>query len=402
MNNYIFNLETTKIELHFEKSEYNALTDEQKRELKSAFLWSSREKCWVSRAKEPNLWRAKEIVKKLGFAEEKREGKRLTYAEQIERQTGRAETRAERYETYADNAEARAEQMQKPLSDMRGDIAFFTQPNINSSSGRAFTNRRNKMFERYEKGFKEYRKSEYFKEKAAIARATASQAQFKDPAYLDRRIKECKKEISKREKNIIHYEEILYAIENGEVKKKYSGEEITEDEVSEWLNHELELIEVAMDKQGYLENCLDEIGGIPFSKENIKVGYIVRMQRFGVAEIVSTGSLNVVYKILNGGAAGGILKGAYAEITEIIKAEEKKRINHPFKVGETFNARVWYNGFHDAVYEIVKVTNATIQLKRIGSDCKAITRKPKPVEGTKRWVFSIDDSYRNTFSKETE
>ena len=31
---YIFNLETTKIELHFEKSEYNAMTDEQKRELK--------------------------------------------------------------------------------------------------------------------------------------------------------------------------------------------------------------------------------------------------------------------------------------------------------------------------------------------------------------------------------
>ena len=40
MRQYIFNLETTKIELHFEKSEYNALTAEQKADLKSAFLWS--------------------------------------------------------------------------------------------------------------------------------------------------------------------------------------------------------------------------------------------------------------------------------------------------------------------------------------------------------------------------
>ena len=34
MKQYIFNLETTKIELHFEKSEYNALTAEQKADLK--------------------------------------------------------------------------------------------------------------------------------------------------------------------------------------------------------------------------------------------------------------------------------------------------------------------------------------------------------------------------------
>jgi hypothetical protein len=45
MSNYIFNLETTKIELHFEKAQYNALTDDQKQELKGAYLWSNRGKC---------------------------------------------------------------------------------------------------------------------------------------------------------------------------------------------------------------------------------------------------------------------------------------------------------------------------------------------------------------------
>lgn len=399
---YIFNLETTKIELHFEKAEYDALSVEQKQTLKSAFLWSNYGKCWLSRAKEPNLWRAKEVAKKLGFTEEKREGERLTYAEQIERQTERAEARAERYETYAGNAELKAEQLQKPINDMHGDIAFFTQPNINSSSGRAFTNRRNKMFELYEKGFEEYRKSNYFKEKAKVARVTASQEHFKDPAYLDRRIRECKTEISKREKNIISWEETLYAIENGAIKKRYNGEVITTDEVKEWLNRELELVEVAMDKQGYLENCLDEIGGIRFNKDNIKVGYIVRMQKFGVSEIVSTGPINVTYKILHGGAAGGVLKGAYAEIIEVIREEEKKHTDHPFKVGEQFKVRIWDNGFHEVIYEIVKATSATIQLKPVGSDTKPITRKPKLVAGTKRWTFSINDSYSNTFCKEVE
>ncbi|GHV34263.1 hypothetical protein FACS1894187_04490 [Synergistales bacterium] len=272
MKQYIFNLETTKIELRFEKAEYDALTDTQKRELKGAFLWSNRGKCWVSRAKEPNLWRAKEIAKKLGFAEEKREGERLTYAEQLERQAERAEERAERYEGYADNAAVRASQLQKPIGDMRGDISFFTQPNINSSAGHAFTRRREKMFTQYERGFEEYRKSEYFMDRAATARGTASQAQFDNPAYLDRRIRECKKEIRDREKNIVHYEKILFAVENGEQKKWYGGEPVTIESVTVLIERELELVEKAMDKQGYLENCLDKLGGIRFGKDNIKPG----------------------------------------------------------------------------------------------------------------------------------
>lgn len=127
---YIFNLETTKIELHFDKAEYDALSDAQKQEIKSAFLWSNRGKCWVSRAKEPNLWRAKQVASKqvaskLGFTAEQREGERLTFAEQLERQAERAEARAERYEQYAENAEKRGDQLQKPLQSMHGDIAFL-------------------------------------------------------------------------------------------------------------------------------------------------------------------------------------------------------------------------------------------------------------------------------------
>lgn len=402
---YIFNLETTKIELHFEKSEYNALSEEQKKKIKSNFLWSRRGCCWVSRAKEPNLWLARQVAKELGFTEEQRSGERLTYAEQIERQSERAEARAERYSEYADNAERRAGQLQKPINDMHGDIAFFTQPNINTSSGRAFTNRRNRMFEQYEKGFEEYRKSEYFKERAAAALSAASNDKFKDPAYLDRRIRECKKEIKAREKNIISYEEALYAIEKGETKKWYNGEVLTAEEVSSWIDRELELVEKAMDKQGYLENCLDELGGIRFGKDNIKVGYIVTVKHYGRVEVVGTGPLNFTYRILDGGAAGFDLKAAYAEIGEIVSAEEKKKSSHPFKVGEQFTVRVYCEKdrkFLPTVYEIVKVSAATIQLKRLDGEGKPITRKPALVAGGKRWRFSVDDSYGNTFYREVQ
>ena len=242
MKQYIFNLETTKIELHFEKSEYNALTADQKADLKSAFLWSRTGGCWVSRAKEPNLWWAKKIAAKLGFTEEQREGERLSFSEQVERQAERAERRAERYEQYAENAERRGAALQQPFNRMRGDIAFLTQPIIAGHAGsQAFARQRERIFAKYDRGFEEYRKSAYFQDRARSARETADGAKYQDVAYLDRRIKECKKEIRAREKNIIHYEQTLYAIENGEKKKRFDGTFITAEVVNDWIKRELEL-----------------------------------------------------------------------------------------------------------------------------------------------------------------
>ena len=405
MKQYIFNLETTKIELHFEKSEYNALTAEQKAGLKSAFLWSRTGSCWVSRAKEPNLWRAKQIAAKLGFTEERRQGERLSFSKQVERQAERAERRAERYEQYAENAERRGAALQQPLNRMHGDIAFFTQPIIAGHAGsQAFARQRERMFAQYEKGFEEYRKSGYFQDRAKTARATADGAKYRDVAYLDRRIKECKKEIKAREKNIIHYEEILSAIENGEKKKRMDGTPVTAEIVTGWMEHEFELIEKAIDKQAFLEACVDECGGIQFSRDNVKIGYHVKVKKFGLAEVVGAGPQNITYRILTGGAKGMVLTAAYAEITEIVQATEQTE-THPFTVGEKFTteqyiqedgSRKWSRV--RITYEIVKASSKTIQLKPIDRDGKVITRKPrKSYNGD--WCFSIDDSYTNTFHK---
>lgn len=153
----ILNRETGKIELHFSREEYMQMPDEQKSELKSAFLWSRSASAWVSRTKVPNNWRAEQISAKLGAEDGGATGERLSFAEQMERKAEKAEARADRMEGYAEHAERRAKLLQRPIADMRGDIAFFTQPNINSGAGRAFTNRRNKMFNALEKGFDEYR-----------------------------------------------------------------------------------------------------------------------------------------------------------------------------------------------------------------------------------------------------
>ena len=406
MKPYIFNLETTKIELHFEKSEYTALSAEQKANLKSAFLWSRAGGCWVSRAKEPNLWWAKQVAAKLGFTEQQ-EGERLSFSEQVERQADRAERRAERYEQYAENAERRGAALQQPLNRMHGDIAFFTQPIIAGHAGsQAFARRREKMFAQYEKGFEEYRKSEYFQDRAKTVRATADGAKYRDVAYLDRRIKECRKEIRARKKNIIHYEEILAAIENGEKKKRFDGTPISVEEVTGWMEHEFELIEKAMDKQAFLEACVDQCGGIQFSKDNIKIGFRVRLND-GVdseVEVIGAGPQNITYRILTGGAKGMVLQAAYAEIKEIIKAEELRE-THPFKVGEQFTAEQ-YVRVGDLLkwervrvtYEIIKASSKTIQLKPVDGDGKVITRKPrKAYNGS--WCFSIDNAYTNTFYK---
>ena len=202
-NTYILNRETGKIELHFEKEEYDALSEAQRQSLRSAYLWSRRAQAWVSRAKTPNLYRPKQVAKELGFTEEEKVGERLTYAQQLQRQTERAETRAERYEEYAANAEKRGAALTGELEKHRGDIAFLTQPILSGHSGsESFANQRRKIFARFDRGMEEYRKSEYFKEKAATAMATAENAQLKNSSYLYNRIKEGTSAIRKIKKNL--------------------------------------------------------------------------------------------------------------------------------------------------------------------------------------------------------
>ncbi|MBQ9113896.1 MAG: DUF3560 domain-containing protein [Clostridia bacterium] len=398
MKNYTFNLETKKIELRFEKSEYQALTDSQKAQLKSNFLWSNRAGGWVSRAKEPNLWKAKQVAAALGFTEEVRTGERLSFAEQVERQQERAEYRAERYEQRAANAEKKGEQLCAGLDSMHGDIAFFTQPIQPTAAGRAFQRRREKLYARYDSGMDEYRKSEYFTKQAERLHESANGAKYRDVAFLDRRIKETKSEIRARFRNVEEYEKRLERIEKGETLKSYSGEVITAETIESWLERELELIEVAEDKLAYLQNAFDECGGGKFSQANVKIGYRVKLNRWRgeIVEVVGTGKVNFTYKDTQGWAK----QAAYAEIAEIVSAEEAPKEAHPYKVGETYTARKW-NGqrWENVDFTIISTTETSVKIQP-SDGTKAFLRRPTKSKFRNGWNLTLTDAYDGYVCKE--
>lgn len=131
---YILNRETSKIELRFSKEEYQALTTDEKKSIKSAYLFSGSRSAWVSRSTN-NHYAAIRVAKQLGFTDGGKTGERLSYAEEVDRQVEKAEARIERFEKYADNAVERAKNLQSDLNSMRGDNSFFTQPIIAGHAG---------------------------------------------------------------------------------------------------------------------------------------------------------------------------------------------------------------------------------------------------------------------------
>lgn len=324
---YIHNRETGKLELHFDKPEYDALTDEQRSEIKSAFLWGRRSGCWISRAKEPNLWRAERVAQSIGLGDGGEQGERLSFAEQQERKAERAEHRAERFEIKADAEEKRGEALQAPINRVHGDIAFFTQPNINTNAGRAFTRQREKMWDAFRNGFYAFNKSDYYRQRAQAAQRTAERVELKDRAFLNRRIEECEASIRKFKRNIDMCE--LYSKNSPEKAEGYAKQ----------IDYWAERIEIELDKLGYYQDAMDALGGVQYSRENVKPGYIVRIGRYKnhPMKVLSCGQKN-----FTGMAEDGLaLKYPYAEITEIVRAEEEKPEDTvpPFKIGETFNVR---------------------------------------------------------------
>ena len=373
---YIHNRETGKLELHFDKPEYDALTDEQRSEIKSAFLWGRRSGCWISRAKEPNLWRAERVAKALGLEDGGAEGERLSFAEQQERKAERAEHRAERFEIKADAEEKRGEALQAPINRVHGDIAFFTQPNINTTAGRAFTRQREKMWEAFRKGFDAFNKSDYYRQRAQAAQRTADRAELKDRAFLNRRIEECEASIRKFKRNIDLCE--LYSKTSPEKAEGYAKQ----------IDYWTERIELALDKLGYYQDAMDALGGVQYSRENVKPGYIVRIGRYREhpMKVLSCGPKNFAGTLGDGLA----LKYPYAEITEIVRAVEEKAEDtvQPFKVGETFHVR-------GKAYTIIKATAKTVTYRSETGEVTRTTpkRQPKQDGSGEQWRIAIGSGW---------
>lgn len=343
MKQYILNRETRKIELQFDKSEYKALHETDKKELKRFFLFAPSRSAWVSRSTD-NHYSAIRTAEKLGFVNGGEIGERLSFAEQVERKTERAEARAERMEHRADKAVQTAEQLQAGWNEASKDWSYVTQPNINSSRGRAFSNQRQRLIDRYQKGFEEYRKSEYFRDKAVTARETASGDKFKDRTYLNNRIEECNKEMRSLERLMIQAEE-----RNDEQR----------------ITRILERMEYELDKLAYLYNCLDEIGGIQYNKDNVKAGYIVKI-RGSWDIVVKANTKTVEVKFEN---VPYTLKYPYAEIQDMKIPEgwtetNEKAVN-PFTIDDIM-VRCSYDGKRVIkAFQITKTTDKSVTMQEI-------------------------------------
>lgn len=350
---YVNNLETSKIELHFTKEEYQNLTEDLKKELKKNYLFSRYANAWVSRSKRDHYCAIK-AAKKLGFTEEEIKGEKLSFEDELNIKAKKAENRSARYEKYSENAIKKAENLQKDFNQVKGDIAFITQPNINSSGGRNFTNRRNKIMSKYEKGFEEYRKSEYFKNKAEIAERTANKTQLKDKIYLCNRIKECKSIIRKYEKYIKEVEEKQLQNNNIDLEKN----------IEKYLRE----LEYQIDKQAFLENCLEELGGM-FDKEDLKEGYLINA-RHGWMKVEKINAKTVLAEFIEDNGLKGIKsKVEYGEIKEIKIpknfTEKKEEIKNLYNVNDIL---VMYNMGGKKVieaFQIIKTTAKGATLKKI-------------------------------------
>ena len=400
---YQINRETQKLELIFDKAEYMALSDAQKKEIKSNFLFSKSIGGWVSRCKSPNLYRAEKIAQSLGAENHGKVGESLSFGEQMERKAERAEARAERMDARSERATERGEALQKPINDMHGDIAFFTQPNINTSAGRAFTRRRNKMWDAYERGYEEFKKSAYYADRAETARKTASMTRPKDKAFCERRIADAQKDIRALRRSINEYETYLENMgESNEIKGKY-GTTMTRGAIEEQLENWDERLEQALSKEIYYRDCLEELGGVQYNKDNIKVGYIVKVKRYGLNKVVGTGPKFFTYVDVSGRFPCA-LKASYGEIIEVVRAEEEKPQKHPYEVGEEFTIPVWNgNKYVNTLHRIVKATDKTVSVLNTITG-KTAVRTPKIRNGynSSEWAFFMDDNYRSGYFKPIE
>lgn len=396
---YLFNKDTDKIKIYFEKDWYMSLGEHEKGMIKSNFLFSKAGGCWVSRRKFPNIWEPEDVCKRL-WLENKGSSGGKSFEEKMQDKAERAENRAERYQTYANNAQKRGEDKQKALDSVHGDIAFFTQPNINSSAGRAFSRRRERMIESYFKGFEEFKKSEYWEGRVEAAMSTASGTKPTDKGFLVRKIDELEKGLKKLKGNLDTYNNRLNRIESGEVLHKVNGDVVTKDTVLGWIDKVEYQIESDISKVVYYRKCLEELGGVDFSKDNIKKGYKILHKRWDLCEVVGTGPKNFSYCILEGGAKGMGGSSSYADILKIVSTDIVEDV-HPFSVGEKYVIKEW-NGsnYVDVKYTISKVSDKRVTL--VNEYGKSVSRQPKlrKFGKTSKWVICITENLNGTIVKQ--
>ncbi len=260
---FIRNLETGKVELRFAKTDYLALPDSDKSNLKSACLFSGRLGCWISRATN-NPWRSVEVAKALGLTDEGETGERLSFAEQQAAKVERAEERAERMEKHTENAEHRAAIAfeRADLSESKSGIPLGQPILVGHHSERRHRRALERADNAMRRGIEESDKAKYFAQRAASAKYTASQADLQDKRYLQNRIDENAAQIRDVDRRLAEQEVISQ----------------TDEQAQAYKIRLTALRAEYVEKFDYFQAAMDALGGVSYSKENVKPGDCVRIR----------------------------------------------------------------------------------------------------------------------------
>lgn len=327
MNYYIKNLETGKLELHFSKDDYLALDKALRQEIRRYFQFSKYRTAWVSKAKN-NLYSPLQVAKKLGLEYRGEEGEKLSFEEQLNIKQEKAANRADRYQTYKDNSKKRQEALQSEFNKYRKDWAWLTQPNVNTAGGRAFTNHRNKVMARYDKGFEEMEKQNYYSDRIAAAERTAAGEQYNDPGFLQRRVEEIEAIIRKIKRNMQPYEDKLKLGKTSKyIDGKYQVVDLTEDDKIKYAWYCLKYLEQIADetdKLNFYQERLADIGGLTYSKDRLKEIRALYLDYRGKTYPIKSLNTKTVTFLNWHGIASWTWKVPYAEIKKVYTADNDK------------------------------------------------------------------------------
>jgi len=240
---YVLNSDN-KIELHLNgKDHYKKLPEEVKTHIRKSFVWGRQRGAWVSRSKDsgiPYYMRGYKIP--LQGIEDRKE-----YTESREQRIERADHKADRYEGYAESREKEAKSLQSEFNRLRQDWSWLTQPNVNTSGGRAFSRSREKVMNRYNRSFESLNKAEQHREYAKALRITASETELKSESYLINRVKEGEKAVRMFEKFREKYAQHLENIDT------------QSDEWKIWLTARMNYYETAFEKLDFFQEALNEL-----------------------------------------------------------------------------------------------------------------------------------------------
>lgn len=190
-NYFVINKETEKLNIYTTKQFYKSLESDKQKVFKKYCLWSSRQECWVSKAKVANCVYLKAMLLEIGFVQGDAIGERLPFEEQVRIEKQKASMRAERAEIRAQKAKKRSDSLYNTASDMASVIPMGQPILIGHHSEKRDRNYRERIHNTMGKSIREQQKADYYKEKVEIAERTAKGTKYKNPRYLTNRIKEC-------------------------------------------------------------------------------------------------------------------------------------------------------------------------------------------------------------------